>query len=891
MAGLGGAIKLKGESEYQRALKQIKQNLREVSSEMKIVSSSFDKNDNSTSALNAKSEVLNKTLDAQKQKLKTLQSQYSDFSAKIAQQTAKHENLVNTYNKEKQKLEEIEKTLGASSKEYQDQKAKVEQLAQAVSKSSKNQEANAKSMSEMRVQMNNAQADINKTTKSLDELGNEAEESGKKAKDSSDGFTVMKGVLSNLATDAIHLAVDGLKKLGGALVDIGKQAYTQYSSYEQLVGGVDTLFKDSSQKIQNYAANAYKTAGISANQYMEQVTSFSATLLQGLNGDTAKAADIANVAITDMADNANKMGTSMTDIQNAYQGFAKDNYTMLDNLKLGYGGTQAEMARLINDSGVLGDSVKVTANTVKDVPFDKVIEAIHKVQQNIGITGTTSKEAASTIEGSTASVKAAWDNLMIGIADPKNQDIGQLISNFADSLITAMKNSLPRVREIVEGMSEAVKEIWNEVLPELEIQFPELKPIIDKLQWLKDNGPIIASAITAIVTAIGMFKAVSGIITVIDAFKKMHDAIMLAKTAQTALNLTMAANPIGLIIGVIAGLVAAFVTLWNTSEGFRNFWIGLWDGIKSVTSTVVNAIGGFFTNTLPNAIKTAVDWFANLPSNIANFLGQALTAVGGWVVNMVKKAGEMGANFISNVVKFFTQLPSNVWNFLSNVISKVGSWVGNMGTKARQAGSQFLQNVVSFIKQLPSNVARFLSNVISNLGSWVGNMARKGAEGARNLFNAVVNGIKHLPSEVANIGKNIVQGIWNGISGAAGWLVEKVRGFARGILNGMKNALGIHSPSRVFRDEVGKYLAEGIGVGFTDEMKNVTAEMKGAIPTSFDIETSADIKGSSTSGGIGNNFDVMVSAFKQALSEMKIEMDGDEMGKFVDRTVTNLVYA
>ena len=170
-------------------------------------------------------------------------------------------------------------------------------------------------------------------------------------------------------------------------------------------------------------------------------------------------------------------------------------------------------------------------------------------------------------------------------------------------------------------------------------------------------------------------------------------------------------------------------------------------------------------------------------------------------------------------------------------------------------------------------------------------MARKGAEGARNLFNAVVNGIKHLPSEVANIGKNIVQGIWNGISGAAGWLVEKVRGFARGILNGMKNALGIHSPSRVFRDEVGKYLAEGIGVGFTDEMKNVTAEMKGAIPTSFDIETSANIKGSSTSGGIGNNFDVMVSAFKQALSEMKIEMDGDEMGKFVDRTVTNLVYA
>ena len=356
MAGLGGAIKLKGESEYQRALKQIKQNLREVSSEMKAVSSSFDKNDNSTSALNAKSQVLNKTLDAQKQKLKTLQSQYADFSAKMAQQTANHEKLVNTYNNEKNKLEELGKTLGTSSKEYQDQNAKVEKLAQAVSKSSKNQDANAKSMSEMRVQMNNAQADINKTTRSLDELGKEAEESGKQAKSSGDGFTVMKGVLSNLATDAIHVALDGLKQLGGAFINVGKQAYESYSQYEQLVGGVDTLFgaggktleeyaasvgqsvdqakgkydelTEASNMVQKNAANAFSTAGMSANQYMEQVTGFSATLIQGLNGDTKKAAKVADVAIRDMADNANKMGTSMTDIQNAYQGFAKDNYTI-----------------------------------------------------------------------------------------------------------------------------------------------------------------------------------------------------------------------------------------------------------------------------------------------------------------------------------------------------------------------------------------------------------------------------------------------------------------------------------------------------------------------------------------------------------------------------------
>ena len=891
MAGLGGAIKLKGESEYQRALKQIKQNLREVSSEMKIVSSSFDKNDNSTSALNAKSEVLNKTLDAQKQKLKTLQSQYSDFSAKIAQQTAKHESLVNTYNKEKQKLEEIEKTLGASSKEYQEQKAKVEQLAQAVSKSSKNQDANAKSMSEMRVQMNNAQADINKTTKALDDLGKEAEDSGKQAKNSGDGFTVMKGVLSNLATDAIHLAVDGLKKLGGAMVDIGKQAYTQYSSYEQLVGGVDTLFKDSSNKIQNYASNAYKTAGISANQYMEQVTSFSATLLQGLNGDTAKAADIANVAITDMADNANKMGTSMTDIQNAYQGFAKDNYTMLDNLKLGYGGTQAEMARLINDSGVLGDSVKVTANTVKDVPFDKVIEAIHKVQQNIGITGTTSKEAASTIEGSTASVKAAWDNLMIGIADPKNQNIGQLISNFADSLITAMKNSLPRIREIVKGMSEAVKEIWNEIVPELKVQFPELKPVIDKLQWLKDNAPLIASAITGIVTAIGMFKAVSGIITVIGAFKKMNEAIMLAKAGQTALNLTMMANPIGLIVGAIAGLVAAFVTLWNTSDSFRNFWIGLWDGIKSVTSTVVNAIGGFFTNTLPNAIKMMLEFVAMIPIKYLEFLGTTIIKVAEFGASIGQKALEIGSQFLSNIISFVSQLPSRIWSFLTNVISRVASFGSSIGSKALSIGSKFLRNIVNNIAQLPSRIWSVLSNAIGKVASFASNIASKGATAARGLATNIINGIRHLPSSMMNWGKDMIQGLVNGIKSMIGHVGNAVKSVANKIKSFLHFSRPDEGPLREYEEWMPD-MVNGLSASLEKASPSLINQTKAlAKGMSDSLKIDGTVKGNINGvGGVSYSSD-LVGAFKQALSEMKIEMDGDEMGKFVDRTVTRLVYA
>lgn len=235
--------------------------------------------------------------------------------------------------------------------------------------------------------------------------------------------------------------------------------------------------KDSSDKVVEYANNAYKTAGLSANDYMDTVTSFSASLLQGLEGDTAQAAEYANLAITDMSDNANKMGTSMEMIQNAYQGFAKQNYTMLDNLKLGYGGTAAEMARLINDSGVLGDTMTVTADNINSVSFDKMIEAIHVVQTNMDITGTTAKEAATTIQGSIGMVKSAWANLLIGMADP-SQDMGVLMNNLVDSAMAVADNLVPRIADtlprVVTGLSQLTQKLAPYIPPLIEQLLPSL---------------------------------------------------------------------------------------------------------------------------------------------------------------------------------------------------------------------------------------------------------------------------------------------------------------------------------------------------------------------------------------------------------------------------------
>lgn len=587
--GFGGAVKLTGESEYRKALRNITQNLREVASEMNVVSSSFSKNDKSTEALTAKQNVLNQKLSEQTNKLNTLKAQYESMSSQYATQTAKHEKLVNSYNAEKETLSRIGDELGTTSKEYQDQKSKVDSLASAVQKSTANQDANSQSMSKMRVQINNAQSDCNNTKKAIDDLGKELDETGKSARNTGDGFTVFKGVVANLTATAITKAISGLKRLGEQLINIGKQSYSAYGEYEQLVGGVETLFKDSSGKLMEYANVAYKTAGISANQYMEQATSFSATLLQGLGGDTRKAVEYANMAIIDMSDNANKMGTDMSMIQNAYQGFAKDNYTMLDNLKLGYGGTAGEMARLVNDSGVLGNAVKVTAEEVKNVPFDKIIEAIHKTQQEIGITGTTSLEAATTLQGSAGSVKAAWSNLLVGIADD-NQDLSQLWRNLWESLKIAVSNAVPKIKNIIKGMKDLIKEIIPEKTLNNIKTFAKVIGVV--VVALKSFQAVIkvTSTIAAAQKALVAYQAAAGSASIMQGILNgqitlahgiigtLTNKMILAEVAQTAMakaqaivNAVMSANPIMLVVTAVAALAAGIgiyklVTMESTEE-------------------------------------------------------------------------------------------------------------------------------------------------------------------------------------------------------------------------------------------------------------------------------------------------------------------------------------
>ena len=388
------------------------------------------------------------------------------MSAEQEKNKAKHDALVNSYNEESAKLSKIAQECGTTSEEYKNQAQVVTDLSLEVAKSSKTLGQNETQMSKMRTELTNATTEMTKTENEINSLDSELKDSaddskefGKEIKTAGDnaekagngGFTVLKGVLADLGASAIKAAVSGLKQVGGALVNLGKQAISNYADYEQLVGGVETLFGTGGKSLEDYAksigksvdeakgeysklkdaqdivlrgaANAYQTAGMSANDYIKNVTSFSASLISSLGGDTQKAAMAANSALIDMSDNANKMGTDMQSIANAYQGFAKQNYTMLDNLKLGYGGTKEEMQRLLKDAEKFS-GVKYDIKNLNDV-----YSAIHVIQTELGITGTTAKEAASTISGSTNMMKSAWTNLVTGIADD-NANFEELIDNF-----------------------------------------------------------------------------------------------------------------------------------------------------------------------------------------------------------------------------------------------------------------------------------------------------------------------------------------------------------------------------------------------------------------------------------------------------------------------------
>lgn len=402
---------------------------------------------------------------------------------------------------------------------------------------------------------------------------------------------------ANIAGQAI---VAGVKAVAGAVKNIGEAAIQSYGEYEQLVGGVETLFKSSADTVMQYAANAYQTAGMSANEYMTTVTAFSASLLQSMGGDTEAAAEKANLAITDMSDNANKMGSSMESIQNAYSGFAKQNYTMLDNLKLGYGGTKEEMQRLLDDANALNAAQGNYTNYTIDSYAD-IVDAIHTVQTEMGITGTTQLEASTTIQGSIASMKAAYDNFITGLGD-ENADMAELTTNLLGSTVTVAENLLPVVEKILENIGVVVQEKGPEMIEKF------VGYAVEKLPQVIELGMKMVLAI------------VSGL----------------------ANNLPQIVRS---VLDMMATIVKTFVSsLPDIVNVGKQIVKGLWEGIKAMGSWIKEKVGNFFSGIVSGVksklgIHSPSRVFAGIGENMALGLGE------GWD----NEYGDIKRNITSNL--------------------------------------------------------------------------------------------------------------------------------------------------------------------------------------------------------------------------------------------------
>ena len=806
---LGGTIKLQGESEYRRALSQITQNLREVSSEMKIVTSTYDKNDTSTDALTAKSDVLNKRLEEQKSKLKLVSDQYKQYQNAVKQSADEHTQLGEKLENAKGKLASIEAQSGKNTKEDEEQKKAVDDLQKQYDESTTAQDKNKKSLSQLAVQMNNAKADVIKTTKEIDNLGKESDDSAKQVDDLSkkmgdadgaskklnDGFTVLKGTMANLASQAISKVVDGFKELVGGAVDYQKSMEYYTTSFTVMTGSAEKA----SETVQ-------KLADIGATTPFDMPQLADATSLLMNFGFSADDAVDSMMMLGDISQgNADKLDT----IARAYGKMNSAQKVTLENINMMI---DAGFNPLQEISEKTGESMQSLYDRISKgkLSVDEITESMKRSTSEGGKYFQSMDAQSQTLDGRLST-----------LSDTVNSKLGESLQPI---LQKAADEWIPNVTTAIDNMDmDSVVTVIDEII----------SGVGDLFGFIMDNGDTIISLVAGIGTAMVTWNVVSminGVITAIQAFRVANEG---ASVAQALLNTVMNANPIMLVATLLAGLTATIITLWNTNEGFRNTVISVWTAFKDTVGNVITSVGGFIGN--------LISWFQALPERIGTFLGEVIGNVQNWASNMVSRASEAGSNFVGSVVSFISGLPSAVWNWLSSALN--------------------------------------------NAWNFAGQLAQAGANAASGLVNNIIGTISSLPSQLYNWGVDMVRGIANGISNAIGYVTNAVSSVA----NKIKSFLHFSRPDEGPLAEYESWMPDMVE-GLSDSLRKASPELISQTEALANGMSDAFNANGGVSASGGRSYDSMVEAFKDALSQVKIEMDDEEMGHFVDKTVTKLIY-
>ena len=575
-------------------------------------------------------------------------------------------------------------------------------------------------------------------------------------------------LLGNVVSDGLRIAANGITEIGktaaNMAVSIGKASLDSYADYEQLVGGVETLYKDSAATVEKYAQTAYKNVGLSANDYMDTATSFAASLVSSLGGDTEKAAEMSNMAISDMADNWNKMGSSVQSVQDAYRGFSKQNFTMLDNLKLGYGGTKTEMERLLADADALNAKQGVYTKYSID-SYSDIVQAIHVVQTEMGITGTTAEEAATTIQGSTASMKSAWANLLTGIADPE-QDFQALMDEFVDSVITAGNNIIPRIKEIVPTLIDGLSELVTQLAPYVSGVIMELEPTIEEgLQALFGGLSSVASELQPIVADVFSFfgdAIISGMTSAIENsdFSFLLDIFDNVKTAAEEVVpvieeiapalVTVGAAVKGWQIGTkIQKMVTAFdeakvaVSLFSMGLSDTEIAQGALNGTLKASEVLAGLLTGkisLMTLAQAAAAKAQAAFNAVLAANPITLVVVAIGALVGILAVLYAK-NEDFRNSVNGVIE-------NIWAKIQEFVA----WVQPYVEAAMQVIGQVVTQVITDLTPVIQSIGEAFSaawSLVQTVWAW-----------ASAFFQAIFQAIIVIFTPFAPIISGFFQGAW-----------------------------------------------------------------------------------------------------------------------------------
>lgn len=676
------------------------------------------------------------------------------------------------------------------------------------------------------------------TQKGLNGIGDAASDADSKSSKMSAGLKGAGTALLGFATAAVVA--------GGALA---AGVLAQTAAYEQNIGGIETMFKGSAGRMEQYAADAYKTAGLSANEYMSQATSFSAALLQGLGGDTEKAAEVANRAITDMSDNAAKFGSSIGDIQNAYQGFAKQNFTMLDNLKLGYGGTASEMARLVNESGVMEDGFVATAENINSISYDQIIAAIGAIQDEMGITGTTAAEAAQTISGSVDMLKGSFANLLAGLGRA-DADVATLAGNVITSLETVITNVAPVIENIgnnIATLGPKLGDMMGSLTEAVASAIPAL---------LEAGVALVGGLITGITTALpGLVTAlVPGVVGLVTTLAELAPQLLWAgvqAVVALAQGLSSAAPQLitaltGAIINLVHYVIQAAPLLLDAG---LQLIMGLAEGVIEAVPmviaalpTLIEGIVAFIATGVPMLLEAAIQLFSALITALPQVITQLvavlptlITSIIGALVSAIPLIVQAGITLLTSLITALPVIITTIVAALPQIITSIITAVLGAIPLLIQSGIDLFialigalpQIIVTIVEAIPkiitgvidaligaipqlimAGVQLFVA-IISNMPAILG-----GIIGAiPQIIGGIVGAIVGAVPELAKAGLRLIQGLWQGISDAAGWLMGKIGGFVDDVVGGIKDFFGIASPSKRIEFEVGVQLPAGLGEG------------------------------------------------------------------------------